>query len=118
MNSSQAFQVHALDYLLKSYSDEQFEGAFSRAKEHIREKQTSRITDRLFALIESHKKRLDIENSVSEPDYPRSAGENYLTRLVIKESGRVYFIKVDEIDWIESAYVHMITRFSINSPKL
>ncbi len=94
----QAFQVHALDYLLKSYSDEQFTNALARAKQHIREKRTRKMTDRLFALMETHKETLSSDRTSGE-----NQAENYLERLVIKERGRVFFIKTAEIDWIESA---------------
>ncbi|MGH9904373.1 MAG: hypothetical protein ACRD8U_02185 [Pyrinomonadaceae bacterium] len=31
------------------------------------------------------------------------AGNKYLERLVIKASGRIYFLETSEIDWIEAA---------------
>src|SRR5574341_1138155 len=99
-----AFEVHALDYLLKSYSDERFEAALRRAKEHIRQKKVSEVSQRLIALLDNQKKGWDhaemptpIENS------------SYLMRLVIKSAGRVFFLKTCEIDWIEAAdyYVYL-----------
>jgi len=95
-----AFEVHALDYLLKSYSDERFESALRRAKEQIRQKQVHEVSQRLVALLDSQK-----------PGREQSVPDNaaYLTRLVIKTGGRVFFLKAAEIDWIAAAdyYVYL-----------
>jgi two-component system LytT family response regulator len=81
----QAFEVHALDYLLKPFDTERFEEALNRAKEQIHQDRDRSINHGLFALLEEMK---------SPP--------RYLERLVIKTSGRVFFLKTDEIDWIEA----------------
>ncbi len=95
-----AFEVHALDYLLKSYSDERFAAALQRAKEQIRQKQVNEASQRLVALLDSQK--LGREHATSDNSV-------YLTRLVIKTGGRVFFLKTSEIDWIEAAdyYVYL-----------
>jgi two-component system LytT family response regulator len=99
-----AFEVHALDYLLKSYSDERFEAALRRAKEHIRQKKVSEVSRRLMALLDSQKK----EREHAQAKTPIENG-SYLTRLVVKSGGRVFFLKASEIDWIEAAdyYVYL-----------
>ncbi len=99
-----AFEVHALDYLLKSYSDERFEAALRRAKEQIRQKQVNEVSQRLVALLDSQKPGRDS----AAPSKPADNGA-YLTRLVVKSGGRVFFLKASEIDWIEAAdyYVYL-----------
>jgi two-component system LytT family response regulator len=94
-----AFEVHALDYLLKSYSDDRFEAALRRAKEQIRQKKVSEISQRLVALLDSQKRE-----ARKHPN-----GESFLTRLAVKTGGRVFFLKANEIDWIEAAdyYVYL-----------
>ena len=99
-----AFEVHALDYLLKSYSDERFEAALKRAKEQIRQNQVQEASARLMALLDSQtqgRRRAEIAT-------PAEQG-TYLTRLVVKSGGRVFFLKTNEIDWIEAAdyYVYL-----------
>jgi two-component system LytT family response regulator len=80
-----AFEVHAVDYLLKPFDRERFEKALQRAKAHLRHARRSEVNDRILALLEEQKART-----------------KYLERLVIKTSGRVFFLKTDEIDWIEA----------------
>jgi two-component system LytT family response regulator len=80
-----AFEVHAVDYLLKPFDRERFEKALQRAKAHLQQERRSEVNDRILALLEEQK-----------------AKTKYLERLVIKTSGRVFFLKTDEIDWIEA----------------
>ncbi|MCU1287989.1 MAG: yehT 1 [Acidobacteria bacterium] len=82
----QAFEVHALDYLLKPFNRERLQRAVSRAREHIERRNFGSLDERLAALIAD----LKIE-------------KKYLERLVVKSVGRVFFIKTEEIDWIEAA---------------
>ena len=82
----QAFDVHALDYLLKPFNRERIRRAVARAREHIDHKRLGNIDERLNALI------ADIRGE-----------KKFLDRLVVKAVGRVFFLKTDEIDWIEAA---------------
>jgi two-component system LytT family response regulator len=82
----QAFDVHALDYLLKPFNRDRFQRAVVRAREQIEDRRRGDLDERLTSLI---------ENLKSE--------KKYLDRLVVKTVGRVFFLKTDEIDWIEAA---------------
>lgn len=77
-----AFEVHALDYLLKPFS----KGRFADAMQRVMEKgpSSSELQARLDSLL----------STIQRPG---------LTRLSIKDQGRVYFVPLDQIDWIESA---------------
>ena|ERR1051326_2795595 len=81
-----AFEVHAVDYLLKPFDRERFQTALRRAIEQIKQHQTGDLSQRLNALIAE----------VKSPS-------KHLERLAIKSSGRVIFLKIDDIDWIEAA---------------
>ena len=80
-----AFEVHALDYLLKPFDRERFEGAWQRAKTQIKLDRTSRRDQDIIALLEELK-----------------AGPQYLERLVIKNGGRVFFLHVQDVHCIEA----------------
>jgi two-component system, LytTR family, response regulator len=82
-----AFDVHALDYLLKPFDRERFARALKRARTQVLLREESG---------ELNKKLLAILQSVNSE-------RKFLERLVIKSSGRVFFLRVEEIDWIEAA---------------
>lgn len=81
-----AFDVHALDYLLKPFNRERFKRAVERAREQIERVTTGKIDERLASLL------ADL-----------TTGKKYLERLVVKSVGRVFFLRTDEVDWIEAA---------------
>jgi two-component system LytT family response regulator len=87
-----AFDVHALDYLLKPFDDERFAHALERAKTQIEAREIDRLSKRLLALLEER------ENERKGSRQQAS----YLTRLMIKVAGRVMLLKVEEIDFIEA----------------
>src|SRR6185369_256356 len=74
-----AFDVHALDYLLKPFDDERFARALERAKSQIAAREINRLRKRLLALLEERE---------SERKAP-SEQDKYLTRLMIKASNRM-----------------------------
>ena len=82
----QAFDVHALDYLLKPFTRERIHRAVSRARESIESRRMGNIDERLISLIADLKQE-----------------KKYLERLVVKTTGRVFFLRTEEIDWIEAA---------------
>lgn len=85
-----AFDVHALDYLLKPFDDERFSHALRRAKAQIEAHEINRLSKRLLALLEERESELKVDQ------------KSYLTRLMIKDSGRVRLLKVDDVDFVEA----------------
>ena len=76
-----AFEVNALDYLLKPFSRERLEKAIRRAQEALVEEQD--FAARLGPLLES-----------------LAAQGRYLTRLAVRDRDRIRVLGVDEVDWI------------------
>jgi two-component system LytT family response regulator len=81
-----AFQVRALDYLLKPFDRERFSDALQRARKQLERDETGDLGRRLLALVKDLRR-----------DQPRS------DRLVVKSGGRLFFLRTDEIDWVEAA---------------
>jgi two-component system LytT family response regulator len=72
-----AFETHAVDYLLKPIDPDRFRAALERARTRI-------ASTKLTALIE--------EVSRDTP----------LQQIAVKHDGRISFVKVEAIDWIEA----------------
>jgi two-component system LytT family response regulator len=87
-----AFEVHALDYLLKPFDDARFEKALRQAKKQIEDHEITELSRRLLDLLD--------ERGTTPAPPPRA--ERYLTRLMIKNAGRVTFLKTEDVDWIEA----------------
>jgi two-component system LytT family response regulator len=81
-----AFDVHALDYLLKPFDRDRFHDALVRARERIERRSNGDLERRLLALVNDLK-----------------PGPQALERFVIKSGGRVFFVRADDIEWIEAA---------------
>jgi two-component system LytT family response regulator len=82
-----AFEVEALDYLLKPFDDERFRRVLARAKEQVRSTHEGALGARLHSLLAQYESR-------------RPGG---VSRIRVKHAGGVFFQRVDEIDWIEAA---------------
>jgi two-component system LytT family response regulator len=81
-----AFDVHALDYLLKPFDRERFHEALVRARQQLDRRTNGDLERRLLELVQ------DLKPSAQR-----------IERFVIKSGGRVFFVRSDEIDWIEAA---------------
>jgi two-component system LytT family response regulator len=86
-----AFEVSALDYLLKPFDDARFHKALAQARRQIEQQDASELGRKLLTLMGTREVKAD------GPPTPR-----YLTRLMVKTAGRVIFIRAEEIDWIEA----------------
>jgi two-component system LytT family response regulator len=99
-----AFEAHALDYLLKPFDHDRFDSALQRTKTFVRQQKLGEISESLFALLQDTKLRTG--RPASDADNRRSestAHKEPIDRVVIKSGGRIYFLKVEEIDWVKSA---------------
>jgi len=81
-----AFDVRALDYLLKPFDRDRFREALVRARQQLQQQTQGELERRLLELV----------NDLREPP-------QRVDRFVIKSGGRVYFVRTSEIDWIEAA---------------
>jgi two-component system LytT family response regulator len=80
-----AFEVHALDYLLKPFDDDRFSAAIERVKRAARAGNVGELAERLAALVQA----------------PAAGG--WLTRIVVRKASGAVFVPIEEVDWIEAA---------------
>ena len=81
-----AFEINALDFLLKPFDQSRFEKALERARAHLSRDRNSLIDARLVSLLEGlHEER------------------KYPERLIVKSGGRVFFVRTEDIDWVEAS---------------
>lgn len=80
-----AFEVHALDYLLKPFEYDRLREAVRRARLKLDQRGGAVEQTRLLALLE------ELQNKAQS-----------WNRMVVRENGRVTFLNPDEIDWIET----------------
>jgi two-component system, LytTR family, response regulator len=81
-----AFEVHAADYLLKPFGRDRFQETLKHARASLERRRAGDLGRRLLALVNDIK-----------PETPK------LDRLVVKSGGRVFFLRTEDIDWIEAA---------------
>jgi two-component system LytT family response regulator len=109
-----AFEVEALDYLLKPFDDERFANVLGRAKQHLARAREHDLADRLESLLSAWESRqesgghvsrdgainaLATESGIRQP----ARRSRWITRIIVRGSGRVFFQPVEEVDWIEAA---------------
>ena len=98
-----AFEVHALDYLLKPFSRTRFAATLERARAHLQGAGSGGLDPRLTALLEDLvQERLQARQAQpASPGVP--APSLHAERLLVKDSGSIVFVPVEDIDWIEAA---------------
>jgi two-component system, LytTR family, response regulator len=94
----EAFDVAAVDYLVKPFDDERLEAAFERARGRLALEGLGQLREKLLAVLQT-----PTTQGTSEPANPRSpepANDRYLQRLAVESRGKVQSIPVDQIDYI------------------
>lgn len=80
-----AFEVFALDYILKPFNEARLQKALSRVKNQVHLQETSSLKDSVSALL--HEVR---------------SQSQFVDHLAIKEDGRIMIVRAKDIDWIEA----------------
>ena len=80
-----AFEIHALDYLLKPFSAERFKSALAHARDQLAKRHATTIGREVLALLPEYQKR------------PPA-----VERLIVRSSGRFHFVRTADIDWCEA----------------
>ena len=96
-----AFEVNAIDYLLKPFDDDRFFSALQRAKEKANDQQNQALAQQLQAFIAANKRE-------EQP---------YLKKLSVRTGGKIHFVSEEQIDWIEAdnQYVRIHTSTKVHT---
>lgn len=81
-----AFEYHALDYLLKPFDRERFLITIKRIKDQV-------------ILYRQGNDNKELLNYLKESLHDK----NYIEKVVVKDRGKIFFLKIKDIEWVESA---------------
>jgi two-component system LytT family response regulator len=121
-HAQRAFDVHAVDYVLKPVDADRFRAAFERART---QRAHAVAAERLGELLETVRRLADGRaggqagpdgangmpmlngNGSGAPFHGGNGGNGngasrYASRILVKQDGRMFFVKTTEIDWIEA----------------
>ena len=99
----QAFEVHAVDYLLKPFSDARFRECLGHAKMQVRERRVGRVGHQLASLLQHDAEQRTQGVRTPESSEVSGAGAHrYLERMMVPTAHGVSVVRVEEIDWIEA----------------
>jgi two-component system LytT family response regulator len=85
-----AFEAHAMDYLLKPFERERLHQVIERARSELVKFHNRDLTTRILDLL------------VNKPE-PKVESKRTNDRMVIRTGGKVVFLDLAEVDWIEAA---------------
>lgn len=109
-HAQRAFDVHAVDYVLKPVDADRFRAAFDRART---QRAHAAAAERLGELLATVRRLADGGAATADALAGASAAANganggaagngrYASRILVKHDGRMFFVKTTEIDWIEA----------------
>src|SRR5688572_14253246 len=82
-----AFELHAVDYLLKPFDDERFNQTIARVKREVRTRAAAGLSEKLLHVLQATQ--------------PKT--QKYLTRIVVRGDGRTVLLRASDVEWIEAA---------------
>lgn len=86
-----AFAVHALDYLLKPFTQTRLQQAVRRARQHLEARDLAAVNQQILQLLKSPQR---------EPEH--------LSRFAVKNGSQTLFLRIEEVDYLESAANYVV----------
>jgi two-component system LytT family response regulator len=96
-----AFEIAAVDYLVKPFDDERFEQAFRRARKSIELQEVQKMTRRLLSLLHANE-----APPLAPPPPPAAVAtpkRDYLERISVEMRGQLRVVPADRIDYITAS---------------
>ena len=90
----QAFDVAAVDYLVKPFDDERLEAAFERARSRLALEGLGQLRQKLLAVLQPS------TDAVAHPAPAHPHTPEFLQRVAVESRGKIQSIPVDQIDYI------------------
>lgn len=110
-----AFELAAIDYLVKPFDDERFEQAFQRARRQVELQDVERVSGQLFSLLQSSRENTgaiptSADNSTTGAATADAATSHadatkpaYLERIAVEMRGQVRVVPVKQIEYITAS---------------
>ena len=95
----EAFEVAAVDYLVKPFDDDRFEQALQRARRLIELKEVDRLRARLLTILQTGEGERAMDHEDASPSMAPSRSR-YMERIPVEMRGKVRVVPVQEIDFI------------------
>lgn len=94
----EAFDLAAVDYLVKPYDDDRFAEAFRRARRKVELEGLDGLREQMLILLQA--------GGAAPPATPRGARQPTLQRIAVQMRGRMRVVAVEEIDYISASGVY------------
>ena len=107
----QAFDLAAVDYLVKPFDDERFEQAFHRARRYVELEEMGELRERLLAVLDTGARGTNASAAPSQRAPDSRSGASYLERIAVEMRGKVRVVPVSQIEYITASgpYVELHT---------
>jgi two-component system, LytTR family, response regulator len=107
----QAFDLAAVDYLVKPFDDERFEQAFQRARRYVELEEMGELRERLLAVLDTGRSAAPSTSSTAALSGDGRGASPYLERIAVEMRGKVRVVPVSQIEYITASgpYVELHT---------
>jgi two-component system, LytTR family, response regulator len=107
----QAFDLAAVDYLVKPFDDERFEQAFQRARRYVELEGMGELRERLLAVLDGGARSAPASAPAAASSVGSPGASPYLERIAVEMRGKVRVVPVSQIEYITASgpYVELHT---------
>jgi two-component system LytT family response regulator len=107
----QAFDLAAVDYLVKPFDDERFEQAFQRARRYVELEEMGELRERLLAVLDDGTRSAPSSAPATASSAGSPGAPPYLERIAVEMRGKVRVVPISQIEYITASgpYVELHT---------